>query len=104
MTLTAYIITRKRFRVHNENKQYPVLFIYTNNNQPYLTAISKNKIYFYQKKVFQKAKVLLSLCTPYRYIEKWRFGSMYSPQLEVSGKLRDAATLYRSKMLPVTIN
>lgn len=77
MTITAYIITRKRVRVHNENKQSPFLFIYTSNNQLYLTAINKSKIYFHQKKVFQKAKVSLSLCTPYRYMENWRFGSMY---------------------------
>lgn len=66
ITITVYIITRKKVRVHNENKQSPVLFIYTNNNQPYLTAVSKNRNYFQQKKVFQKAKVSFSLCTPYR--------------------------------------
>jgi len=52
MTFTAYIITRKRVEVHSANKLSPVLFIYTSNNQPYLTAISKNKIYFHQQKMF----------------------------------------------------
>lgn len=70
MTLTAYIITRERIKVHNANKLFPVLFIYTSNNQPYLTAISKNKIYFHQKQVFPRAKVSFSLCTPCRYMGK----------------------------------
>jgi len=77
MTFTAYIITRERVKVHNANKLSPVLFTYTSNNQPYLTVISKNKIYFHQKQMFRKAKDSFSLYTPCRYMRKWRFGSQF---------------------------
>lgn len=70
VTFTAYFITRESVKVHNANKQSPVLFIYTSNNQPYLTAIIKNKINFHQKQIFRRAKVSFSLCTPCRYMGK----------------------------------
>jgi len=56
MTFTAYIVTLERVKVHNANKLSPVLFIYTSYNQPYLTAISKNKIYFHQSANVLKGK------------------------------------------------